>query len=130
MLYDAVGWQGIMRPHWNYTQERMCEHVVVLCIQESTGLDSEGYGHRVRQDQAHQGIGRDVSVRSADRFYERHGVLAALDTNVLVESYRRQMPPAPTFAGWEAGVREPHLRADFRISKLVILHTNGQSDRV
>jgi len=42
MQNEAVEWRDIMEPHWNCTQERMREHDVVLCIQDTTGLDFNG----------------------------------------------------------------------------------------
>lgn len=37
-----VTWEGILAPHWERTQERMGEHAVVLCIQDTTELDFNG----------------------------------------------------------------------------------------
>ena len=37
-----VTWEGILAPHWARTQERMGEHAVVLCIQDTTELDFNG----------------------------------------------------------------------------------------
>jgi hypothetical protein len=37
-----VTWEGILEPHWARTQERMGEHAVVLCIQDTTELDFNG----------------------------------------------------------------------------------------
>lgn len=42
MQNDAVDWQAIMEPHWNCTQQRMSEHEVVLCIQDTTELNFNG----------------------------------------------------------------------------------------
>lgn len=39
---DAVDWRDIMEPHWHCTRERMREHDVVLCIQDTTELDYNG----------------------------------------------------------------------------------------
>ncbi len=39
---DEVSWEGILAPHWERTQERMREHPVVLCIQDTTELDFNG----------------------------------------------------------------------------------------
>ena len=37
-----MSWEGILAPHWERTQERMREHPVVLCIQDTTELDFNG----------------------------------------------------------------------------------------
>ncbi|NHZ67138.1 IS4 family transposase, partial [Massilia sp. CCM 8694] len=37
-----VKWEGILEPHWARTRERMGEHAVVLCIQDTTELDFNG----------------------------------------------------------------------------------------
>ena len=37
-----VTWEGILRPHWARTIERMGAHDVVLCIQDTTELDFNG----------------------------------------------------------------------------------------
>lgn len=42
MENSAFEWSGILRPHWQRTQERMREHAMVLCIQETTELDFNG----------------------------------------------------------------------------------------
>ena len=39
---DEVSWEGILAPHWERTQQRMREHPVVLCIQDTTELDFNG----------------------------------------------------------------------------------------
>ncbi|CAE6862457.1 hypothetical protein R69658_07686 [Paraburkholderia aspalathi] len=39
---DAFEWHDIMQPHWNCTRERMREHAVVLCIQDTAELDFNG----------------------------------------------------------------------------------------
>jgi hypothetical protein len=39
---DEVSWEGILALHWQRTQERMREHPVVLCIQDTTELDFNG----------------------------------------------------------------------------------------
>ena len=39
---DAFEWHNIMQPHWNCTQQRMREHKVVLCIQDTAELDFNG----------------------------------------------------------------------------------------
>ena len=38
----GVTWEGILAPHWARTQERMGEHAVVLCIQDTTELNFNG----------------------------------------------------------------------------------------
>ncbi|XVK65292.1 IS4 family transposase (plasmid) [Ralstonia solanacearum] len=42
MENPAFGWRDILQPHWQRTQERMREHAVVLCIQDTTELDFNG----------------------------------------------------------------------------------------
>jgi hypothetical protein len=39
---DAVEWRGIMAPHWTQTQQRMCAHPVILCLQDTTELNYRG----------------------------------------------------------------------------------------
>lgn len=39
---DAVEWRDIMAPHWAQTQQRMCEHPVILCLQDTTELNFNG----------------------------------------------------------------------------------------
>ncbi len=39
---DAVGWRDIMAPHWAQTQQRMGEHPVILCLQDTTELNFNG----------------------------------------------------------------------------------------
>lgn len=39
---DEVSWEGILAPHWEHSQERVREHSVVLCIQDTTELDFNG----------------------------------------------------------------------------------------
>ena len=39
---DDVSWEGILAPHWERTRQRMSEHPVVLCIQDTTELDFNG----------------------------------------------------------------------------------------
>jgi hypothetical protein len=39
---DAVEWRDIMAPHWAQTQQRMSEHPVILCLQDTTELNSNG----------------------------------------------------------------------------------------
>lgn len=39
---DSVEWQDIMAPHWTQTQQRMGEHPVVLCLQDTTELNFNG----------------------------------------------------------------------------------------
>lgn len=38
----AFEWRDILQPHWDCTLDRMREHAVVLCIQDTTGLDFNG----------------------------------------------------------------------------------------
>lgn len=42
MENTAFEWHDIMQPHWRSTWERMREHAVVLCIQDTTELDFNG----------------------------------------------------------------------------------------
>jgi hypothetical protein len=39
---DAVEWRDIMAPHWAQTQQRMGEHPVILCLQDTTELNFNG----------------------------------------------------------------------------------------
>lgn len=39
---SAFEWRDILQPHWDCTLDRMREHAVVLCIQDTTGLDFNG----------------------------------------------------------------------------------------
>lgn len=39
---DAVEWRDIMAPHWTKTQQRMSEHPVILCLQDTTELNFNG----------------------------------------------------------------------------------------
>ncbi|OYO28920.1 IS4 family transposase [Janthinobacterium sp. PC23-8] len=39
---DAVEWRDIMVPHWAKTQQRMGEHPVILCLQDTTELNFNG----------------------------------------------------------------------------------------
>ena len=39
---DEVDWQAILAPHWERTRERMRNHPVVLCLQDTTELDFNG----------------------------------------------------------------------------------------
>jgi len=39
---EEIDWSGILRPHWDCTQERMAAHRVVLCLQDTTELDFNG----------------------------------------------------------------------------------------
>ncbi|MGX8942507.1 IS4 family transposase [Symbiopectobacterium sp. Eva_TO] len=42
MENQAFEWRDILQPHWQRTQERIREHEVVLCIQDTTELDFNG----------------------------------------------------------------------------------------
>ncbi|WGG52761.1 IS4 family transposase [Rugamonas sp. DEMB1] len=39
---EAVEWRDIMAPHWAQTQQRMGEHPVILCLQDTTELNFNG----------------------------------------------------------------------------------------
>ena len=39
---QEVEWRDIMEPHWQQTRQRMGEHPVVLCLQDTTELDFHG----------------------------------------------------------------------------------------
>ena len=39
---DAVEWRDIMAPNWAQTQQRMAEHPVILCLQDTTELNFNG----------------------------------------------------------------------------------------
>lgn len=38
----SVDWQAIMAPHWHQTEQPMSALPVVLCLQDTTELDSNG----------------------------------------------------------------------------------------
>ena len=40
LAHEAVTWEQVLAPHWAYSVERMRGHPVVLCVQDSTELDS------------------------------------------------------------------------------------------
>lgn len=42
--HEAIGWQDILKPHWQASAQRMAEHPVVLCLQDTTELDFNGQG--------------------------------------------------------------------------------------
>jgi hypothetical protein len=39
---DSVDWRDILAPHWQKSQQRMQAQPVVLCLQDTTGLDFNG----------------------------------------------------------------------------------------
>ncbi|UIF88128.1 transposase (plasmid) [Cupriavidus necator] len=39
---EEIDWRGILEAHWQRTEERMREHEVVLCLQDTTELDFRG----------------------------------------------------------------------------------------
>ena len=39
---EEVSWDKVLAPHWQASQERMAQHKVVLCIQDTTELDYNG----------------------------------------------------------------------------------------
>lgn len=39
---DAVEWRDIMAPHWEQTQQRMRDHPLMLCLQDTTELNFNG----------------------------------------------------------------------------------------
>ena len=39
---EQVRWDKVLSPHWQASQERMAQHKVVLCIQDTTELDYNG----------------------------------------------------------------------------------------
>lgn len=39
---DALSWQDVMQPHWQASVQRMAQHPVVLCLQDTTELDYNG----------------------------------------------------------------------------------------
>ena len=43
---DKLDWQDILQPHWEASAQRMREHPVVLCLQDTTELDFEGKATR------------------------------------------------------------------------------------
>ena len=43
---DKVDWQDMLQPHWDASLQRMREHPVVLCLQDTTELDFEGKATR------------------------------------------------------------------------------------
>jgi hypothetical protein len=46
LAQDKLDWQDILQPHWDAARERMREHPVVLCLQDTTELDFEGKATR------------------------------------------------------------------------------------
>lgn len=42
--HEDIDWQAILKPHWQASTERMAEHPVVLCLQDTTELDFNGQG--------------------------------------------------------------------------------------
>lgn len=42
--HEDIGWQDILKPHWQANAQRMAEHPVVLCVQDTTQLDFNGQG--------------------------------------------------------------------------------------
>lgn len=40
--HEEVDWRAIMQPHWQASEQRMADHPVVLCLQDTTELDFEG----------------------------------------------------------------------------------------
>lgn len=43
---DKVDWQDMLQPHWQASAQRMREHPVVLCLQDTTELDFDGKATR------------------------------------------------------------------------------------
>lgn len=39
---DALSWQDVMQPHWQATVQRIAQHPLVLCLQDTTELDYNG----------------------------------------------------------------------------------------
>ena len=46
LAQEKLDWQDILQPHWDATAQRMREHPVVLCLQDTTELDFEGKATR------------------------------------------------------------------------------------
>lgn len=42
LAQEELEWSDILRPHWACTRERMSQHPVVLCVQDTTELDFNG----------------------------------------------------------------------------------------
>ncbi len=42
LAQEKLEWSGILRPHWERTEQRMRAHSVVLCVQDTTELDFNG----------------------------------------------------------------------------------------
>src|SRR6218665_199037 len=42
--HEDIDWQDILKPHWQASAQRMAEHPVVLCLQDTTELDFNGQG--------------------------------------------------------------------------------------
>ena len=66
---DKLDWQDILQPHWEASAQRMREHPVVLCLQDTTELDVRaGFEnllcHRLRAGSARMRILRTVSALS------------------------------------------------------------------
>lgn len=50
LAQDGIGWEDILAPHFSCTAQRMRQHPIVLCVQDTTELDFNG--------QAIAGLGR------------------------------------------------------------------------
>ena len=46
LAQDKLDWQDMLQPHWDASAQRMREHPVVLCLQDTTELDFEGKATR------------------------------------------------------------------------------------
>lgn len=42
LAQDEIGWEDILRPHWESARQRIAAHPVVLCLQDTTELDFNG----------------------------------------------------------------------------------------
>ena len=62
LAQDEIGWEDILTPHFSCTHERMREHSVVLCIQDTTELDFQG------QDTRHPQLSSAASHVSAPTY--------------------------------------------------------------
>lgn len=42
LAQEEMDWRDILAPHWACTRERLRQHAVVLCLQDSTDLNFNG----------------------------------------------------------------------------------------
>lgn len=105
---EEVSWDRILTAHWRATQERMAQHGVVLCIQDTTELDyhgqqMEGPGPLIHEPQrglylhptyvvstAREPLGVANAWSWAREFKDSQGVRGGISEGVRwIESYER-----------------------------------------